>query len=140
MEDRPVYSYIPKNLDATGGIFGGVDTRRVIEAIIGVVIAVMLYKVLSIFIHSENLLYVCVIIGLALFAAGLAGGNGEPMSIFLFNFFNYENRRIFVTLRPPMPDFEGEKKKKESLRPSNIEERIISRIKSIRNKGEEDVK
>lgn len=133
MEDRPVYSYIPKNLDATGGLFGGaVDTRRLIEGIIGALIAVILYRILSIFFHSENVLYVCAIIGIALFAACLAGGNGEPLSIFLLNFINYEKRRIFVTLRPPMPDFEGEKKRAASDGGPSLEERIMSRIKSVR--------
>ena len=131
MEDRPVYSFIPKNINATGGLFGGsIDTRRLIEAVIGAGIAALLYKLLSAVIHAEFLLYVCGILGIALFAAGIAGGNGEPLSIFLFNFVNYENRRIFVTLRPPMPDFKAKKKKpeKDSVPPR---ERIIGRIERL---------
>ena len=110
MEERPVYSYIPKNLNYTGGLFGGtVDTRRLIEGIIGATIAYGLYRLLSSYIKSEMLIYICAVLGVFLFGAALFGGNGEPLSVFLFNFVNYENRRIFVTLRPPMPDF-GQKK------------------------------
>ena len=129
MEERPVYSYIPKNLSLTGGAIGGsVDLRRVLEAIIGAFIAVFIYKGLSQFIHSEMLVYVCGFLGVALFFAGLLGGNGEPISIFIFNFINYENRRYFVTLRPPMPDFKAEKKE---ARKSNFEDRLLS----LRRKG-----
>lgn len=130
MEERPTYSYIPKNLNSTGGLFGGsVDTRRLLEALGGLAIAYVLYNVISMFIQSENTLYICAFIGLGLFAAGMAGGNGEPLSVFLFNFINYENRRIFVTLRPPMPEFTSKKKKEDD---HSIEARILSRIKSIR--------
>lgn len=141
MQDRPVYSYIPKNLDAAGGLFGGVvDTRRLIEGIIGAFLVFFLYRILGIFIHSENLFYVCLIIGMAIFAACLAGGNGEPLSIFLLNFINYERRRIFVTLRPPMPDFEGKSRKKEGSEQTTLEARLLNRIKSIRKREGEDSK
>lgn len=128
MEDRPVYSYIPKNINLTGGLFGGtVDTRRLIEGLIGVAIAYGLYNLLSGYIDSTILMYVCAILGAALFGAGIMGGNGEPISVFLFNFINYENRRIFVTLRPPMPDFdEGKSKRKEK----SIENRIAELMRS----------
>ena len=136
MEDRPVYSYIPKNLNATGGLFGGsVDTRRLIEGFIGIAIAILIYRGLSIFFHNDSVLYVSAIIGIALFAAAMAGGNGEPLSVFLLNFINYENRRIFVTLRPPMPEFDT-KKKKGSGNEESFEVRMLRRIKSIRNDRE----
>lgn len=129
MEDRPVYSYIPKNINATGGLFGGaVDTRRLIEALIGAGIALVIYRLLSTVIHSEVLMYICGILGIALFAAGMAGGNGEPLSIFLMNFINYENRRIFVTLRPPMPDFGAKKKKNDDGDETPPRQKILGRI------------
>lgn len=136
MEERPTYSYIPKNLNSTGGLFGGsVDTRRLIEGLIGAGIAALLYRGLSTFINSDSLIYVCAGIGMVLFGAGLLGGNGEPLSIFLFNFINYENRRIFVTLRPPMPDFESKKPKKES----SLEKRLMERLHKKSGRGEEDM-
>ena len=124
MDERPTYSYIPKNLNNTGGLFGGaVDTRRLVEAVISAGIIGMLYKFLSIYIHNEALLYICLVLGIFLGGACLIGGNGEPLSVFLFNFINYENRRIFVTLRPPMPDFEDAKKEKKE--PSGLEARLM---------------
>lgn len=141
MKDRPIYSYIPKNINATGGLFGGsVDTRRLIEGLIGAFIAIGLYRLLSPFIHSEMLLYICAILGIALLVAGIAGGNGEPLSIFLMNFINYENRRIFVTLRPPMPTFE-KKKKKEPVDDIKPRDRVIGRFERMilkKNKKEEE--
>lgn len=131
MEERPVYSYIPKNLNSTGGLFGGsVDTRRLIEGIIAITLVVFIYRGLSLFIISDNLLYICGMLGIALFAACMAGGNGEPLSIFLANFINYERRRIFVTLRPPMPDFD-EKKKKSKGEDNSLEARLLRRIRNI---------
>jgi len=133
MEERPVYAYIPKNLNLTGGILGGpVDTRRAIEALIGAGIAVLIYKGLSVYIHSPNLLYVCALLGLCLVAAGLVGGNGEPFSVFIFNFLNYERRRFFVTLRPPMPDFEEEKK--AASKGSGTEERLLAAFRKGRSR------
>lgn len=124
MEERPVYSYIPKNINLTGGILGGpVDTRRVIEALIGAGMAAFLYRVLAHYIHSITLFYVCALIGVLLFAAGLIGGNGEPLSVFIFNFINYEKRRYFVTLRPPMPDFGAERK---DTKKGRLEARLLS--------------
>lgn len=141
MKDRPIYSYIPKNINATGGLFGGsVDTRRLIEGLIGALIAIGLYRLLSPFIHSEMLLYICTILGIALLVAGIAGGNGEPLSIFLMNFINYENRRIFVTLRPPMPSFE-KKKKKEPADDIKPRDRVIGRFERMilkKNNKEEE--
>lgn len=109
MENRPIYAYIPKNLNFTGGLFGGlVDARRLTEGLIGAGFAFLLYEFLSntLKIKDDSLLYICAILGLVLFIAGLVGGNGEPLSVFIFNFINYENRRIYVTLRPPMPTFD----------------------------------
>lgn len=125
MEDRPVYAFIPKNVSVTGGFLAGpVDTRRVIEGLIGAGIGILLYKVLIQYIHSPMLIYVCGIIGVLLMAAGFIGGNGEPLSIFIFNYINYENRRYFVTLRPPMPDFkQKEDKAKEG---SSLENRLLA--------------
>ena len=105
MEERPVYAYIPPNLSSTGGILGGMfNTRQVIEGFIGAGIAVVIYLLLCPLIMSPILFYVCAGLGLLLLALGALGVNGEPFSVFLFNIANYEQRRIFVTLRPPMPD------------------------------------
>lgn len=135
MEERPVYSYIPKNLNSTGGLFGGaVDTRRLIEGVIGIGIAVILYRALSSFINNSAVFYVCAALGLVLFGACLYGGNGEPLSAFLLNFINYENRRIFVTLRPPMPDFESKTKKPE--RKSKLEKLLLGRFSGKKDKEE----
>ena len=132
MEDRPTYSYIPKNLNNTGGLFGGaVDTRRLIEGLIGAGIAFIIYKIGSEYIHGTTFLYICAILGLILFAAGMYGGNGEPLSAFLLNFISYENRRIFVTLRPPMPDFGPD----ETVEKGSAAGRILMRRFG---KGEED--
>ncbi len=119
----------------TGGILGGpIDTRRVIEALIGASVGVGIYKLLSPYIHSSMLLYICGFIGLILFAAGLIGGNGEPLSVFIFNFINYERRRYFVTLRPPMPDFEEDRKKKtEASR--GLEKKMLSMKGRRKRKG-----
>ena len=105
MEDRPVYAYIPPNLSSTGGLLGGMfNTRQLFEGIIGAGLAAILYLMLKAIIPSIIFLYICLGIGILLFIVGLFGVNGEPFSIFLFNIANYEQRRIFVTLRPPMPD------------------------------------
>lgn len=112
MENRPVYAYIPPNLSSTGGLLGGMlDTRRVIEGIIGAGLAFAIYLMLRPFIGGAILFYICTGVGLALLIVGLLGVNGEPFSIFLFNIANYEQRRIFVTLRPPMPELNAKKKK-----------------------------
>ena len=142
MEERPVYSYIPKNLNATGGLFGGaVDTRRLIEAIVGALIAVLIYRFLNMFFKGDIVFYISATIGVALFAAGMAGGNGEPLSVFLLNFINYERRRIFVTLRPPMPEFDAKKKKKkDDDNDGSFEDRMLRRIRSIRSIKEQEDK
>lgn len=114
MENRPVYAYIPPNLNNNGGILAGMlDTRRVIEGIIGAGIAAVIYLFLQPIIPGAILFYICAGIGILLLACGLMGVNGEPFSVFLFNIANYEQRRIFVTLRPPMPDVMNKKKKRE---------------------------
>lgn len=115
MDNRPVNAYIPPNLSSTGGILGGMlDTRRVIEGMLGGGLAFVLYLFIRPLISGMIPFYICLLLGVVLLAVGLLGVNGEPFSVFLFNIANYEQRRIFVTLRPPMPDMEGKKKKEKS--------------------------
>lgn len=126
MEDRPVYAYIPPNLSSTGGLLGGIiDTRRVIEGMIGAGTGAVLYLLIHPLLHSIIVFYVCLGIGLLLLVAGLLGVNGEPFSVFLFNIFNYEQRRIFVTLRPPMPDMMSKAKKEEFTERDNRLMRLL---------------
>ena len=133
MEDRPVYAYIPPNLNSNGGIMGGMlDTRRVIEGIIGAGIAAVIYLFLKPIVPGTILFYVCLGIGTPLLIAGLLGVNGEPFSVFLFNIANYEQRRIFVTLRPPMPELNKKQKKDE---PSEAGNKLMS---LLRKRKEED--
>lgn len=126
MENRPVYAYIPPNLSSTGGLLGGMlDTRKVIEGIIGAGLAAVLYLFLHPLIDSVIVFYVCLGIGILLLIAGLLGVNGEPFSVFLFNIANYEQRRIFVTLRPPMPDVMHPVKKEEMTEADNRLMRLL---------------
>ena len=121
MEDRPTNAYIPPNLNSTGGLLGGmIDTRRLIEAAIGVAFAAFLFVLLKPFVPLIIISYACIAIGVGLGAVCLLGIRGEPFSIFLLNIFNYEHRRIFVTLRPPMP--ETAKKKREDEEDEDIED------------------
>jgi hypothetical protein len=138
MENRPVYAYIPPNLSSTGGLLGGMlDTRRVIEGMIGAGIAIMFYLLLRPIVGGAILFYICAGIGLALLVVGLLGVNGEPFSIFLFNIANYEQRRIFVTLRPPMPELNA-KKKKQAQEPEEENKLLKLLRKGSVNENKED--
>ena len=104
MDNRPVNAYIPPNLSSNGGIAGGMfDLRKIIEAIIGVVFSVIMFLLLKELLPLKVAGYIALAIAVPLGGVGLIGIGGEPFSVFIFNLFNYEQRRIFVTLRPPMP-------------------------------------
>jgi len=135
MQERPTYAYIPPNVGGgDGGTFlgGAISIRNAIEAVVVFFISILLKVVIGKVIPFPVVGWIVVFIGIAFAIITVAGVNGEPMSLFLLNVINYRNRRVFVTLRPPVP------KKKEEIKDDfgpGIDQKILD-IFSLKKIGD----
>ena len=83
---------------------GGITTvRNLIEAFAAFIFSLLVMLLVKTIIPFALVSWIIVFIGLGLAFFCAMGVNGEPMSVFLLNVISYNNRRVFVTLRPPMP-------------------------------------
>lgn len=112
MEDRYIYQEIPPNIGASGNMLGGmINTRRAIEGIVAAVAIFFIYKVVHAVLAFKAVTYTFLLLGVLIAGLFVIGINDEPVSVYLVGVINYERRRVFVTLRPPMPDLTAEKEK-----------------------------
>jgi len=122
MQEKPTLIYIPPNVGggAKGINIGGITTvRNIIEGLAVFVTSIFLMLFVRMIIRAAFISWIIVFVGLVLGLFCLVGVNGEPMSVFFMNVVNYNNRRIFVTLRPPMP-----KEKEKQVFGSGLEQKI----------------
>lgn len=122
MQEKPTLIYIPPNVGGgTKGIsIGGVTTvRNLIEASVVFFTSLFLMLLVRLIIHISFISWIIVFVGLVAAFFCVMGVNGEPMSVFFLNVLSYNNRRIFVTLRPPVPKDKG----KEHV-PSKLEQKL----------------
>lgn len=136
MQEKPTLIYIPPNVGGSGGgtTIGGVTTvRNIIEAIIVFALSFLIKTVLKIFIPFSFIGWIVIFAGLGFAFVCLMGVNGEPFSIFVLNVISYNNRRVFVTLRPPMP-----KKEEKQIAPSKFEQKIRQMVNKEKVNEEEE--
>lgn len=106
MNDRSIFAYIPPNIGDSGGIAGGITSvRKLVEAGVAGLLALGLYALLQMFLPIKVAIYISAVIGIIFAGICVFGLGGEPFSVFIANCINYENRRNFVTLRPPIPEY-----------------------------------
>lgn len=124
MNERPTYVYIPPNVTGGGSFAGGlISIRNAIEGIIVVAFFALIKYIADFLIPFAVVGWIFLFIGIGIGLVCVMGINGEPASIFLLNVINFENRRVFVTLRPPMPE-----KKKKPRKESWLERKIKAKM------------
>lgn len=135
MHEKATYVYIPPNIGGADGgtaLGGAVSVRNLVETGVAILLTLFLKLLISKIVPFAIVGWIVIIAGLGLCLACFTGVNGEPLSIFIVNIINYNNRRVFVTLRPPVP-----KKKEET---SAFEEGIDQKIMNIFSKKTSDIK
>lgn len=132
MQEKPTLIYIPPNVGggAKGINVGGITTvRNLIEAVIVFFLSIFLMLFVKLIINISFISWIIVFAGIVLAFFCVIGVNGEPVSVFFMNVASYNNRRIFVTLRPPMP-----KEKEKQAFGSGLEQKIQNLVtKSEKN-------
>jgi len=106
MNEKPTLIYIPPNVGggSKGISIGGITTvRNLLEAFAAFMFSLLVMLIVKTIIPISLLSWIIVFVGLGFAFFCVMGVNGEPMSVLLLNIISYNNRRIFVTLRPPMP-------------------------------------
>lgn len=135
MQEKPTLIYIPPNVGggAKGISIGGMTTvRNIIEALAVFLSSLLLMLFVRMIIHVSVISWIIVFIGLILAFFCIMGVNGEPMSIFFMNVASYNNRRIFVTLRPPMP-----KEKEKQVFGSSFDQKLQGFMTKSKNPEED---
>lgn len=115
MEERPTYVYIPPNISGGGTVLNGMlSIRNVIEGAIVFACFIVLRIISNALFPWPFIGWILLAIGFIFFVVCAMGVGGEPFSVFILNVINFENRRVFVTLRPPMPEKKKAAERKES--------------------------
>lgn len=124
MQEKPTFVYIPPNVGgADGSTPIGISVRNLIETGIAIILTLVLRVLIGKIIPFAIVGWLVIFMGLGLIIACATGINGEPLSLFIVNVINYNNRRVFVTMRPPVP------KKKEEKEPA--EDGIDRKLQNI---------
>lgn len=114
MQEKPTYVYIPPNIGGGDGgtaLGGAVSVRNLIETGVAILLTLLLRVLIGRLIPFAIVGWIVIFAGLGLCLACFTGVNGEPLSMFIVNIINYNNRRVFVTLRPPVPRSKKEEPK-----------------------------
>lgn len=117
---------LPPNLGG-GEIWGGmIKIRNAIEAGGVAFLFFIIHTLIKPFMPVGSIIptIICFIIAIPIGLIALCGVNGEPLSAFVLNVFNYSNTRTYVTLRPPMPI--TEKKKEVVSEKSSFDKFMLS--------------
>lgn len=108
---------IPKNIDDTGGILGGlVETRNAIEAVIAAGVSFFVSRLCFFFLSDAVRPLAALTVALCIGGFFVFGINHQPVSIAVLDYINYRKTRCVVTLHMPMPDLPTKTKHKIKIK------------------------